>query len=292
MSTKHRARDYVFIVFGSLVTAVGISAFITPAKLAGGGVSGIAVIFYHLYDFEVGTTIFLLSLPLFIAGTRIFGARYGVISLVGTALLSLFTTLFGLLFGFEGFLEYTNSIDILLSALFGGFLCGFGMGLVLKGGANTGGTDIAAQIISKYTPIPVGTSLFIVDGLVILGGGFAFGLESALFAAIALFSTSASINFVLLNMGTRYAKTALIVSDLHEEIALRITDELGHGGTLLQATGIYTKKDKPVLMTVIPNQKITQLNSIVKEIDPQAFMIIEEAYEVIGEGFSPMEKQR
>ncbi len=291
MSKKHKIRDYAYIIFGSLVTAVGVAAFITPAKLAGGGVSGIAVILYHLFHFEVGTTIFLLSLPLFIVGTRIFGTRYGLISLVGTTLLSLFTTAFGLLFGFEGFLNYSNSVDILLSALFGGFLCGFGMGLVLKGGANTGGTDIAAQIISKYTPIPVGTSLFIVDGLVILGGGFAFGLESALFAAIALFTTSASINFVLLNMGTRYAKTALIVSDLHEEIAQRITDELGHGGTLLQGTGIYTKQDKPVLMTVIPNQKITQLNTIVKEIDPQAFMIIEEAYEVIGEGFSPMAKR-
>ncbi|MFA5468004.1 MAG: YitT family protein [Sphaerochaetaceae bacterium] len=291
MIKTHKLRDYTFIVLGSLITAVGIAAFITPAKLAGGGVSGIAVIFYHLFNFEVGTSIFLLSLPLFLAGLKIFGKRYGVTSLMGTLLLSLFTSLFGLLWGFEGFLSYDNPVDVLLSALFGGFLAGFGMGVVLKGGANTGGTDIAAQILSKYTPISVGSSLFLVDGLVILAGGFAFGLKSALFATITLVATSAAINFVLLKMGTRYAKTALIVSEAHGEISRRISEELGHGGTLLSGYGIYSKEERSVLMTVIPNQKITQLNTIVKETDPQAFMIIEEAYEVIGEGFSPMEKR-
>lgn len=288
MKHTRRIGDYVLIILGSVITAIGIAAFITPAKLAGGGVSGIAVILYHLVDFEVGISIFLLSLPLFIAGIRIFGTSYGIISLVGTLLLSLFTTLFGLIFGFEGFLDYSDSINILLSALFGGFLSGFGTGLVLKGGANTGGTDIAAQIVSKYTPLSVGTSLFLVDGLVIVAGGFAFGLESALFASITLYVTSTSINFVMLRMGTRYAKTALIISDRHEVIAKRILEELGHGGTLLAGKGIYSKMDRPVLMTVIPNQKISRLNAIVKEADPRAFMIIEEAFEVLGEGFSPM----
>lgn len=288
MKKMHRITDYLFIVGGSVVTAVGIAGFITPAKLAGGGVSGLAVILYHLWNLEVGTSIFLMSVPLFIVGIRIFGTRYGVISLVGTILLAVFTTLFGLIIGFEGFLTYNDSVDTLLSALFGGFLSGFGMGLVLKGGANTGGTDIAAQIISKYTPLPTGSALFLVDGLVIVAGGFAFGLESALFATITLYVTSVSINFVLLNMGTRYAKTALIVSQKHPTIARRILDELGHGGTLLHGKGIYSGQERPVLLTVIPNQKITRLNTIVKEEDPEAFMIIEEAYEVLGEGFVPL----
>lgn len=291
MKTQRRVGDYLLIICGSIITAIGIAGFITPAKLASGGVSGIAVILYHLFSFEVGTTIFLLSIPLFIAGMRIFGTRYGVASLVGTILLALFTSLAGLTFGYEGFLDYADSVDTLLSAIFGGFLSGFGMGLVLKGGANTGGTDIAAQIISKYTPLSVGTALFIVDTLVIMAGGFAFGLESALFAAITLYVMSVSINFVLLHMGTRYAKTALIVSEAHEIIAKRILEELGHGGTLLEGKGIYSKQDRPLLLTVIPNQKISRLNAIVKESDPDAFMIIEEAYEVLGEGFVPMERR-
>lgn len=287
---RNRLKNSVFIVFGSLITAIGIAAFITPAKIASGGVSGIAVILYHTFGFEVGTTIFVLSVPLFLAGMKIFGHKYGISSLLGTVLFSLFVTAFGLLFGFEGFLPYTDSVDTLLSALFGGLMTGFGMGLVLRGGANTGGTDIAAQILSNYTPVPVGTSLFVIDALIVITGGFVFGLKNALFAVLSLYTTSVAINFVLLGMGTRYAKTAFIISENHEAIANRITGELGHGGTLINATGIYTKKERPVLMTVIPNNKVSKLNALVKETDPKAFMIIEEAYEVIGEGFSSIEE--
>ena len=118
----------------------------------------------------------------------------------------------------------------------------------------------------------------------------AFGLESALFATITLYVTSLTINFVLLRMGTNYAKTALIVSDKHEEIASFILKELGHGGTLLDGKGLYSQDEKPVLLTVIPNQKIALLSSMVKRIDPEAFMIIEEAYEVLGEGFTAIKR--
>ena len=289
MKVKKRFRDYVLIILGSAVTALGISLFVAPAKLASGGVSGIAVILFHIFDIDVGLSILALSVPLFIAGVKIFGRRYGFASLVGTLLLSAFTYLFGMLFGYEGMLDYSDSINTLLSAIYGGLLGGFGIGLVLRGGANTGGTDIAAQIISRYTPLAVGTSLFIVDGLVLLSGGFIFGLESALFATLSLYVTSISINYVVLNIGTRYAKTALIISDRHEMISTRITQELGHGATYLQGKGAYTQKDKPVLMSVIPNRKISSLIAIVRESDPGAFMIIEEAHEVMGEGFSTLD---
>jgi uncharacterized membrane-anchored protein YitT (DUF2179 family) len=288
MIKKKRVGDIALILVGSAITAFGVGGFITPAKLAGGGVSGLSVILYHTINLEVGTAIFLLSLPLFIAGMKIFGFRYGIISFIGTLLLSVFTFLVGKVFGFGGFLAYNDSMDILLSALFGGFLQGFGIGLVLKGGANTGGTDIGAQILAKYTPLSVGTSLFFVDGLVILAGGFAFGLESALFATITLYVTSLAINFVILKMGTSMAKTAYIITQKHEVLSKHILRELGHGGTLIPGKGLYTKDDRPIIMTVIPNQKISILTSIVKRVDPEAFLIIEEAYEVIGEGFTPI----
>ncbi|NCB01478.1 MAG: YitT family protein [Spirochaetia bacterium] len=288
MNIKKILKNYILIIGGSVVTAAGIALFITPAKLAIGGVSGIAVILYHLFSIDVGTAIFVLSIPLFIAGIKIFGRRYGYLSVLGTMLLSLFTSLMGYLWGFEGLLDYSDSINTLLSAIFGGLLIGFGTGLVLRGGANTGGTDIIAQIMSKYTPLAVGTSLFFVDGLILLSGGFIFGLESALFATLALYATSVSVNYVVLSIGTRYAKTALIISDQHEKIASRITNDLGHGATYFSGKGVYSQKDKPVLMTVIPNQKISALIAIVKDNDPSAFMIIEEAHEVIGEGFNSL----
>ena len=289
MNRNTQVKNYLRIIFGSLITAVGMAAFITPAKIASGGVSGISVILYHSFGFEPGTTIFILSVPLFFVGMRVFGTKYGFSSLLGTVLLSLFVSLFGVFFGFGGFLDYTNPVDILLSALFGGVLSGFGMGLVLKGGANTGGTDIAAQIISRFTPLSVGTSLFFVDGLVILAGGFVFGLESALFAIVSLYATSVTVNYVLMGLGTRYAKTAFIISDHHQAIIHRITEELGHGSTLLQGVGSYTGNDRSVIMTVIPNRKVGTLTAIVRESDPKAFMIVQEAYEVLGEGFTPFE---
>ncbi len=288
MKIGKKIQHILLIIIGSIITALGIALFITPAKLASGGVSGIAVILYHLFSIDVGTSIFVLSVPLFIAGMKIFGARYGYLSLVGTLLLALFTSLGGYLWGFDGLLDYSDSINTLLSAIFGGLLIGFGTGLVLKGGANTGGTDIVAQIMSKYTPLAVGTSLFIVDGLVLLSGGFIFGLESALFATLALYTTSVSVNYVVLSIGTRYAKTAVIISDEHEKIAQRITKELEHGATYLQGKGAYSQKDKPVIMTVIPNQKVSTLIDIVRDSDPRAFMILEEAHTVMGEGFNPL----
>ncbi|MBN2859909.1 MAG: YitT family protein [Sphaerochaetaceae bacterium] len=286
MNPAKNIRNRFMIILGSAVIALGLILFITPAQLASGGVSGIAVILYHLFSIDVGISIFVVSVPIFIAGIKIFGSRFFVISLIGTFLLSGWTSLFGLMFGFEGILDYSDSINVLLSAIFGGFLIGFGTGIVLKGGANTGGIDILAQIISRFTPLSLGTSFFIVDGIVLLLGATVFGIERALFAAIALYVSSISINYVVLNIGTRYAKTALIISDMQQIIAQRINDELGHGATFFDGRGAYTHKERPVIMTVIPNQKVSTLIAIVKECDPSAFMILEEAHEVMGEGFT------
>ncbi len=278
----------MMILLGSGIIALGIILFITPAQLASGGVSGIAVILYHLVHLDVGISIFILSIPLFIAGIKIFGSRFFVRSLIGTLLLSGWSFLLGKFFGFEGILDYSDSINVLLSAVFGGFLIGFGTGTVLKGGANTGGIDILAQIIAKFTPLSLGTAFFIVDGMVLLLGATVFGIERAMIAAIALYVSSISINYVVLNIGTRYAKTALIISDEYLMITKRISDELGHGATLLQGRGAYTQKERTTIMTVIPNQKVSMLISLVKECDPSAFMILEEAHEVMGEGFSDL----
>ncbi len=281
-------KNQLIIILGSAIVALGLIMFITPAQLASGGVSGIAVIIYHLFKVDVGVSIFVVSVPIFIAGIKIFGKKFFLISLVGTLLLSGWTSLLGYLLGYEGILDYTDSINILLSAIFGGFLIGFGTGIVLKGGANTGGVDILAQIISRFTPLSLGTSFFIVDGMVLLLGATVFGIEKALFAAIALYVSSITINYVVLNIGTRYAKTALIISEKYIEIAKRIDEDLDHGATFLQGKGAYTQKDRPVIMTVIPNQKVSSLIAIVKTCDPAAFMILEEAHTVMGEGFQDL----
>nr|MDA3834828.1 YitT family protein [Spirochaetales bacterium] len=161
-------KEYVLITLGSVLTAAGLVLFLTPAKIAAGGVSGLAVIFYHLLGWEPGLVIFILSIPIFGLGIYVFGSRFGVKSLYGTAVLSASVSLIGLLLGYEGILTTGDRTDLLLAALFGGIITGFGIGIVMKGGANTGGTDIIAQVINHYTHLPLGTSLYLVDGIIIL----------------------------------------------------------------------------------------------------------------------------
>lgn len=287
---QYQLVELFYIVTGSFLTAVGIALFAAPAKIASGGVSGIATIFYHTFGFDTGLSILILSVPLFLLGVAIFGKEYGLRSLAGTLLLSFFTSLLNRFFGYGGLLSYDNVLSVLLSAIFGGAMMGIGIGLVMRSGANTGGTDIVAQILARYTPLSMGSALFLVDALVIGASGFIFSLEMALYATITVFITGTVIDRVVLSFGTRSAKTVFIVSDKLETIQKEILVQLGHGGTILSGIGMYTGLDRPVIMTVVSNHKVAQLTNIVHETDKRAFMIVQEAYKVLGEGFSPIEE--
>lgn len=282
--------ELFYIITGSFLTAVGIALFTAPAKIASGGVSGIATILYHTLGFDTGLSILVLSIPLFLLGIAIFGKEYGIRSLAGTLFLSLFTSLLNRFFGYGGLLSYDNVLSVLLSAIFGGVVMGIGIGLVMRSGANTGGTDIVAQILARFTPLSMGSALFMVDALVIGASGFIFSLEMALYATITVFITGTVIDRVVLSFGTSSAKTVFIVSEKLEIIQKEILEQLGHGGTILSGVGMYTGLNRPVIMTVIANRKVSQLTNIVHETDKQAFMVVQEAYKVLGEGFSPIQE--
>ena len=179
--------EYFYVTLGSVLCAIGVAYFVNPAKIASGGVSGIATMFYHTLGWNPGYVIFVLSVPLFLIGIRIFGKTYGIKALIGTVLLSVFTSLFVTISGGDGFLDYTNPVSVLLSAVFGGVAMGAGIGFTIKGGSNTGGTDIIAQIINKYTPMSLGSALTLVDALVIFSSVFVFGVESALYAILTVY---------------------------------------------------------------------------------------------------------
>ena len=237
--------ELFYIITGSFLTAVGIALFTAPAKIASGGVSGIATILYHTLGFDTGLSILVLSIPLFLLGIAIFGKEYGIRSLAGTLFLSLFTSLLNRFFGYGGLLSYDNVLSVLLSAIFGGVVMGIGIGLVMRSGANTGGTDIVAQILARFTPLSMGSALFMVDALVIGASGFIFSLEMALYATITVFITGAVIDRVVLSFGTSSAKTVFIVSEKLEIIQKEILEQLGHGGTILSGVGMYTGLNRP-----------------------------------------------
>jgi uncharacterized membrane-anchored protein YitT (DUF2179 family) len=287
---KRTVLEYFYIVSGTLIAGFAVAIFSTPAKIAGGGVNGISTILYHLFGLDPGLTMLAINIPLFLIGMKVFGRLYGLKSLFGAVCLSAWVTLFGKLTEYKGVLAYTDRMDVLLSAVFGGVLLGVGIGIVMRSGSNTGGTDIIAQILNKYTPFNMGTCIFLTDGLVILCGYFVFGLERAMFAIIQLYLSSQMVNFVVVSIGTKYAKTAYIVSEKYQVIGQRIIRELHHGGTLLSGTGIFTGSPRTMLLAVVHNQQINHLIQIVHEEDPNAFMFVHEAYEVLGQGFVPIAK--
>ncbi len=291
---KNSLSDYIYIVLGTALTAFGISVFMNPAKLAPGGVSGIGTIIYHTilessgYNLDLGIIILILSLPLYVIGAILFGKEFGVKTLLGTLFLSLFTTLFDLIFP-SGILNYSDPMAIWLCTLFTGITNGIGMGLVMRTGSNTGGTDIVAQIISRYSPLSLGSALFLVDGIIIFISIFVFGIENALLSIIVLILISMIIDKVIMPFGTNYAKNVFIISPFINEIGDFILKDLNRSGTIINAKGLFSKENKDMLMTTIPKKDITRLSRCVKEIDPNAFMVIEDTYHVLGEGYSPLD---
>ena len=290
VNIKRKIYEYVNVTIGSFLVAVGVAYFVNPAKIASGGVSGIATMFYHTFGWNPGYVIFALSVPLFLIGMKVFGKVYGFKSLLGTVLLSAFTSILVDISGGDGFLDYSEPLSVWLSALFGGVTMGAGIGFVMKGGANTGGTDIIAQIVNKYTPLSLGTCLTLVAAIIIAASVFVFGIESALFAVTTVYITGITIDKVALPLGANTAKTVFIISEKHEEIAAVILKELNHGATLISATGMYTGHDRPMIMSVVSNQEVATLTAIVKDIDEKAFMIVQNANQVLGEGFIPISK--
>lgn len=285
--------SYLWIIAGSVITAAAINIFLVPYKIAPGGVTGIATVIYYLSGnrFPVGVTMLVLNVPLFIFGFRYIGGRFIVRTLFSTIFLSVaidtsepFTRYFA-----ENYLSRFGDIsskpDLLLYSLFGGFFMGLGLGLVFRSGATTGGTDLAARIVIHFAPsLTMGQILLFIDSSVIIFASIAFNsFILGLYAIISLFISSKVIDAIL--EGVNFAKAVFIISDKSGEIAGRILVELDRGVTSLKGTGMYTGHDKNVLYCVLQRGQLPVLKTIVKSVDPKAFVILTDAREVLGEGF-------
>lgn len=283
--TKRTIIDYIYITIGTALASLSIALFLNPAKLAPGGISGMSTIVYHLTGWSLGLIMLALSIPIYIVGVLLFGKEYGVSTLVSSILLSLFTMMWNRIFGYGGILDYSRDISYWLSALYGGIISGIGIGIVMRSGSNTGGTDILAQALAKHTHIPQGSALMLVDGIIIVLSIFIFGIESALYSVIVVILTSLIIDKLIMILGTGYAKTVYIISESLDEIGQYILIDLDRGGTVINAKGLFSNEDKPMLMTVVPNQDIPKLMRAVRKLDPNAFTIIQETVHVLGEGY-------
>ncbi len=267
--------EYVYVIVGATIIAIGFNVFLLPNKVASGGVSGISTILHGLFGWNPGLVQYAFNIPLFIAGVLFLGKKFGIKSFIGTITLPFIVLL-------------TNSWEPwtdnpLLGALFGGIVVGLGIGLVFKGNASTGGTDLLAQIITKFTGLSLGTSVLLIDGIIAVSAAIVFDLEKGLYALIGLYVTTKTIDII--QLGFSQSKMVYIITMKQDEVRNAIYDEVKRGVTKLPAIGGYTGEERPVLMVVVYQTEFTKLKQLIKTVDPSAFVIVSDAYEVLGEGF-------
>jgi uncharacterized membrane-anchored protein YitT (DUF2179 family) len=279
-------RDYGSILLGGLMQAVSLRLFLVPAHLASGGVSGISQLINHFTGWPIGLMVLLGNVPLFALGWRFLGGRrFAMRTALAVLTSSILTDLLPRLAFFP---PAGITDDILLNALYGAILSGFGYGLVYRARGTSGGSDILARILNRWRGIPMTQSFLIVDTAVILSAGFVFGWKQALYAMITLYVSGLVAEATLEGRGT--VRTAMIVTGEAQAVSVRVLEDLQRGVTVLSGTGAYTGESRPVLYCVVTRAEVATLKAIVQELDPEAFMVIGVAHEALGEGFRPLKQ--
>ncbi|MDH4139383.1 MAG: YitT family protein, partial [Coriobacteriia bacterium] len=269
---RHRpVRDYAWMTTGVLVTGFGLDAFLVPNKIAAGGVSGLATVIYHTLretgvNLPVGVQMLVMNVALLLIALRLRGWRFAAKTVFGIVGLSLAVDLMA------PFVPHLATEDLLLAALYGGAFMGLGLGMVLKAGGNTGGSDLVAQLVSSKVALGLGQLTLAVDAAVIVVAALVFGPELALYGAVAVFVAGGVIDLTL--EGLPVNKAAFIISERSDRIAVAILHDLDRGATAIQARGLYSDTRREMIFTVVYRNEIDRLKDIVGTIDPGALLII------------------
>ena len=266
-------------IVGCALFGLGFNLFLEPNGLSAGGVSGLSMVFVHLTNFStVGIVTALINLPLFvIAGVKI-GKRFFFGSLFGMACTAVFLDLFS---GFP-----VPETDPLLAALYGGAICGVGVGIVFSSGFSTGGSDIVVRLMKqKWQHVPIGVFSILFDMVVAVLTGVVFrDISRTLYSGVAIFVTGQVLDAVVYRFD--YSKVALIITREYTQVAHKINEELDRGATFLHGEGTYSGADTKVILTAVKRQQLADLKALVVAVDPEAFIIVQEAHQVLGDGFA------
>jgi uncharacterized membrane-anchored protein YitT (DUF2179 family) len=278
-SVKKQTVPVLQIVLGCAIMGLSYSLFLIPHHFVPGGVSGLAIIINYFIKLPVGAMIIVLNIPIFIFGLRTMGKKYVLKSLAGMLISSVMIDLFNQV------LKVPAATDNkILASIYGGILLGIGLGIVFRGHASTGGSDIVGMVVSKYTGISIGFGIMITDFIIISASGFAFReLEAPLYGYIVLFLSTKVIDLIL--EGWTYSKLVIITSNRTVEIEKFILNTLERSGTALKSRSLYLNREGEIILTVIHRKQLAELRDFIKEIDPQAFVIINDTYDVLGKGF-------
>lgn len=271
----------ILIAGGGFICGLAYSLFLIPHHFVPGGVSGIAIILNYFFHIPVGLQIIILNIPVFLFGLRLMGKKYTLSSLVGMLTSSLL-------------IDFCNEIlhirpatdNKILAAIYGGIMLGVGLGIIFRGRSSTGGSDIIGQILNRYTGISVGFGILIVDFFVISTSGLAFrNLEAPLYGYIVLFISSRVIDMIL--EGWNFTRLVIITSEKTREIEEFIIHQLDRSGTALKSRSLFMNREGELILTVIHRKQLSELRQFIKEIDPEAFVIVNDTYAVLGKGFKP-----
>jgi uncharacterized membrane-anchored protein YitT (DUF2179 family) len=275
-------RDYTLISFGIILQALSMVLFYIPGNLAAGGLSGIAQLIGNFTGWPVGTLYIVLNVPLLALGWKYLGGRR-----------FLTRTIFAVL-GYSIAIDLLTVVlppggltsDMILNALYGGVIGGVGVGLVLRGQGTTGGTDILVRLLNNWRGIPYSQTYIATDLLVVFTAGLSFGWTLALYAVVAMYVGGIAAEFAA--EGVRTTRTVLIISANPQAVAQRVIDELQRGVTMWQGLGMYSGQERQILFCTVSRAEVNPIKAIVHEADPQAFVVIGEAYEALGEGFKSL----
>ncbi|KAF5074182.1 putative 5xTM membrane BCR, YitT family [anaerobic digester metagenome] len=285
---------YALIVIGSFILAAGFVFFINPYNIVPGGVYGIGIVVHHLTKglfafwptgIPVGLFGLVLNIPLTIIGIKVLGPRFGVKTVIGFVLTSVFMDMLTMIVGENDPLGLAG--DVLMACVFGGVLIGFGLGLIFKSKATSGGSDIVAMIIAKYTRLPLGQLMIYVDSVIVLFGLVVFqDWKIPLYSWIVIFVTGKVIDITM--QGVSYDKTLFIISKEFAQIRDKIINDLNRGGTYIPGKGMYNDADKTIIFTVLNRRELAILEEYIHQIDPKAFVTVVDANEILGEGFKSL----
>ena len=264
------------LILGIIICSIGFNVFLFPSNIVTGGVSGLSIIFNRYYGINPSLFILIVNLFLLLISFMIIGVDSTKRSIFGSIL---FPVMVQVTSKFPMILD-VSSKDKLLVAIFGGLVCGIGYGLVYRAEYTTGGTDIIINIVQKFTKRSTRASMLMVDGLVVIIGGFAFGITRFMYACIVLYIISYITNKML--VGVSNSKAFYIVTSKQKEVSEFVINELGHSVTVMDAKGSFTKKKNPVLFTVIPTKEYYKFKEGLELIDSEAFFTVVDAYEVLG----------
>jgi uncharacterized membrane-anchored protein YitT (DUF2179 family) len=273
---NQRIKEIALITIGSLLFAIGINYFAIPNRLSEGGIIGLTVVTYYLFDWSPGIVNFGLNAILLAVGYKFFDKKTMVYTIIGIVETSLFLYV-------TEHIQYQVNSDTLLAALFAGVFVGIGLGCMFKAGGTSGGSAILARLANQYLGWSVGKGVLIIDIVVIAGSVFIIGQEKAMYTLVAVFVGAKVIDFIVEGMDTKTAVT--IISNQPDLIREAITKNMTRGVTVLEGRGGYTGKNKEVLYVVINKQELVKLKQVIGRVDEDAFVVIHDVRDVLGGGF-------